>query len=108
MTGNEYQRLAMTTLNPDLSKKDILINGVMGLCGESGEAIDIVKKHLHQGHPLDREKLIKELGDIAWYLAETAYALDISLDKVLENNIDKLKARYPDGFDTKKSIHREV
>ena len=108
MTGNEYQRLAMTTLNPDLSKKDILINGVMGLCGESGEAIDIVKKHLHQGHPLDREKLIKELGDIAWYLAETAYALDISLDKVLENNIDKLKARYPDGFDTQKSIHREV
>ena len=108
MTGNEYQKLAMTTLNPDLSKKDILINGVMGLCGESGEAIDIVKKHLHQGHPLDREKLIKELGDIAWYLAETAYALDISLDKVLENNIDKLKARYPDGFDTQKSIHREV
>ena len=108
MTGNEYQRLAMTTLNPNLSKKDILINGVMGLCGESGEAIDIVKKHLHQGHPLDREKLIKELGDIAWYLAETAYALDISLDKVLENNIDKLKARYPDGFDTQKSIHREV
>ena len=108
MTGNEYQKLAMTTLNPDLSKKDILINGVMGLCGESGEAIDIVKKHLHQGHPLDREKLMKELGDIAWYLAETAYALNVSLDEVLENNIAKLKARYPDGFDTEKSIHREV
>ena len=43
MTINEYQKLAMTTLNPNLSKKDVLINGVMGLCGEAGEAIDIVK-----------------------------------------------------------------
>ena len=107
MTGNEYQRLAMTTLNPELSKKDVLINGVMGLCGESGEAIDIVKKHLHQGHPLDKEKLLKELGDIAWYLAETAYALDVELDAVFEQNIAKLKARYPEGFDTDKSLHRE-
>lgn len=106
MTGNEYQRLAMTTLNPALSKQDVLINGVMGLCGESGEAIDLVKKHLHQGHELDKENLIKELGDIAWYLAETAYALDVDLDEVLERNIAKLKARYPEGFDTEKSIHR--
>ena len=108
MTGNEYQCLAMATLNPDLTKKDVLINGVMGLCGESGEAIDIVKKHLHQGHELDKEKLLKELGDIAWYLAETAYALDIPLDEVFEGNIAKLKARYPQGFDTEKSVHREV
>jgi NTP pyrophosphatase (non-canonical NTP hydrolase) len=107
MTGNEYQRLAMTTLNPDLSKMDVLINSVMGLCGESGEAIDIIKKHLHQGHPLDKEKLVKELGDIAWYLAEAAYALDVPLDEVLEGNIAKLKARYPAGFETEKSIHRE-
>lgn len=107
MTGNEYQRLAMTTLNPELSKKDVLINGVMGLCGEAGEAIDIVKKHLHQGHELDREKLIKELGDIAWYLAETAYALDVELDAVFEQNINKLKARYPEGFETEKSLNRQ-
>ena len=106
MTGNEYQKLAMTTLNPDLSKQETLINGVMGLCGESGEVIDLVKKHLHQGHPLDREKLIKELGDIAWYLAEVAYVLDTDLDTVLEQNIAKIKARYPDGFDIEKSIHR--
>lgn len=107
MTGNEYQKLALTTLNPALSKKDVLINSVMGLCGESGEAIDIVKKHLHQGHELDKEKLLKELGDIAWYLAEAAYALGTSLDEVLESNIAKLKARYPEGFDTERSIHRE-
>ena len=108
MTVNEYQRLAMTTLNPALDKKDVLINGVMGLCGESGEAIDIVKKWLAQGHELDKEKLAKELGDIAWYLAETATALDLKLEDILEANIEKLKKRYPDGFDTQRSIHREV
>ena len=106
MTPNEYQKLAMTTLNPELSPRDVLINGVMGLCGESGEAIDIVKKHLHQGHPLDREALIKELGDIAWYLAETATALDVSLEEVMARNIEKLRKRYPEGFSSEKSQRR--
>lgn len=106
MTINEYQKLAMTTLNPALSERDVLINGVMGLCGESGEAIDIVKKHLAQGHELDREHLIKELGDIAWYLAEVAYVLGVPLEEVLQRNIDKLKARYPEGFDIEKSVKR--
>ena len=108
MTPNEYQKLAMTTLNPQLGQKDVLINAVMGLCGESGEAIDIVKKHLHQGHELDREKLIKELGDIAWYLAEAATALEIDLETVLERNIEKLKSRYPEGFSAERSIHRNT
>ena len=107
MTVNEYQKMALTTLNPALGKQDVLINGVMGLCGESGEAIDIVKKHLAQGHPLDREGLIKELGDVAWYLAETAYALDVSLEDVFQRNIDKLKARYPEGFDASRSVERK-
>ena len=106
MEVNEYQKLAMTTLNPALDKKDVLINGVMGLCGESGESIDIVKKHLHQGHPLDKAKLAKELGDIAWYLAETAYALDIPLEDILQANIEKLKKRYPEGFDSDRSVNR--
>ena len=106
MTINEYQRLAMKTLNPELSQKDMLINGVMGLCGESGEAIDIVKKHLHQGHELDKKKLAAELGDIAWYLAETAYALDIPLEDIFRGNLDKLKRRYPEGFTAERSINR--
>ena len=106
MTVNEYQVLAMTTLNPALDKKDVLINGVMGLCGESGEAIDIVKKWLAQGHDLDKEKLAKELVDIAWYLAETATALELSLEDIFEANIEKLRRRYPEGFDVQKSIHR--
>ena len=106
MTINEYQQLAMITLNPALDKRDVLINGVMGLCGEAGEAIDIVKKHLAQGHELDREALVKELGDVAWYLAETAYALDVPLEDVLERNIDKLRTRYPGGFEAERSIAR--
>ena len=103
MKVNEYQRLAMTTLNPELNKKDVLINSVMGLCGESGEAIDIVKKWMAQGHELDKEHLAKELGDIAWYLAEAATALDMSLEDIFEANLAKLKKRYPDGFETQKS-----
>ncbi len=107
MKVNEYQRLAMTTLNPQLNKKEILINSVMGLCGESGEAIDIVKKWLAQGHELDKEHLAKELGDIAWYLAEAATALDLSLEEILQANIEKLKKRYPEGFEIQRSTHRE-
>ena len=106
MTINEYQELAMTTLNPELTKKDVLINSVMGLCGESGEAIDIVKKWMAQGHELDKVHLTKELGDIAWYLAEAATALEFPLDDILQANIDKLKKRYPDGFDAQKSLVR--
>ncbi len=106
MTVNEYQIQAMTTLNPTLSKKDVLINSVMGLCGESGEAIDIVKKWLAQGHTLDKERLAKELGDVAWYLAEAATALDIPLEDIFQANLDKLKKRYPEGFDTQRSLIR--
>ena len=81
MTVNDYQRQAMRTLNPALGKKDVLINSVMGLCGEAGEAIDIVKKWLAQGHELDRAHLVRELGDVAWYLAEAATALDVPSSK---------------------------
>ena len=106
MTINEYQKLAMATLNSELSQKDVLINSVMGLCGESGEAIDIVKKWLAQGHELDKKHLAEELGDIAWYLAEAATALDLPLEEILQANIDKLKRRYPKGFETEKSQNR--
>lgn len=103
MTVNEYQNLAMRTLNPELNKRDVLINSVMGLCGESGEAIDIVKKWMAHGHELDREHLAKELGDIAWYLAEAATALDMDLEDIFQANIEKLEKRYPEGFSCERS-----
>lgn len=107
MQVNEYQKAAMATLNPALDKKDVLINSVMGLCGESGEAIDIVKKWLMQGHELDKERLVKELGDVAWYLAEAATALTVPLEAVFQGNLDKLRQRFPNGFDTEASVNRK-
>ena len=107
MTINEYQQRAMASLNPELKGRDVLINSVMGLCGESGEAIHIVKKWLARGHPLDREHLAKELGDVAWYLAEAATALDLDLEDILRANLEKLERRYPDGFSTEKSVGRD-
>ena len=95
MEINDYQKRAMATLNPELAWKDVLLNSVMGLCGESGEAIDIVKKWLSQGHALDRA-----------HLAEAATALEIPLEEILQSNLDKLQKRYPDGFDAQKSIDR--
>ena len=107
MEGKEYQKLAMKTLNPSLTKKDMLVNGVMGLNGESGEVIDIVKKHMFQGHELDKEKITKELGDVMWYVAEVCEALDLSLDEVMEGNIEKLAKRFKDGFTVNESINRK-
>lgn len=107
MQVNEYQKAAMETLNPALNQKEVLINSVMGLCGESGEAIDIVKKWMMQGHELDKEHLVKELGDVAWYLAEAATALDVPLEVIFQGNLDKLRRRFPNGFDTEASLNRK-
>ena len=106
MTLNDYQKLAYRTSNPDLTNRGLIENGVMGLCGEAGECIDIVKKALFQGHNLVREKLIDELGDTLWYAAQLATGLDISLDDVAQHNVDKLMKRYPDDFDSERSVHR--
>ncbi len=107
MTINEYQQLARRTSNNQLSQSDHLINGALGLCGEAGEVADLIKKATMQGHVLDRERVCEELGDVCWYLAETAIALGISLDDIMQCNIAKLRRRYPDGFDPERSVHRE-
>lgn len=128
MTANEYQKLALRTKSEptedlgcvyisaydkrrdpkffDICVYDVL-EGVSGLCGESGECNDLVKKSLFQGHILDTEELARELGDVAWYLAITANAIGYSLETIFWMNIDKLKLRYPEGFDPEMSIHRK-
>ena len=106
MTINEYQKNALRTANKTLNSFHQLENGIMGLNGEAGECIDILKKHLFQGHKLDKEHIAKELGDIAWYLALSAEAIGYDLETIMQMNVDKLRARYPDGFDTEHSIHR--
>ena len=107
MTINEYQTAALRTAQTDkLTASDLLLNSALGLCGESGEVADLVKKHRFQGHDLDIEHIAKELGDISWYLAVGAYAIGYDLETILQMNVDKLKARYPNGFSTDRSLHR--
>ena len=113
MMLNEYQHLAQRTSSNAPGVFDTLAarkidNGILGIAGEGGECADIWKKYLHQGHPLDREKLIKEAGDVLWYIAELAAGLGVTLEEIATRNIEKLSARYPDGhFDAERSIHRE-
>ena len=107
MTPNDYQQAALRTAPSELSPDRLLLNGLMGLNGEAGECIDILKKYLFQGHALDAEHMAKELGDVAWYLAVSAKAIGYDLETIMQMNVDKLKARYPDGFDTEHSLHRQ-
>lgn len=86
----------------------VFSTGLMGLNGEAGECIDILKKHLYQGHAFDSEHMAKELGDVAWYLAISAEAIGYDLETIFQMNIDKLRARYPDGFDADHSLHRRA
>lgn len=109
MTINEYQKECLRT-EPEAAKFNEILrleNGLMGLNGEAGEAIDIFKKFFFQGHDFDREHLAKELGDVAWYLAVSAAALDYSLEDIFKMNVEKLRARYPDGFNPELSKNRE-
>lgn len=108
LKANEYQELALRTLNQELSIREVLNDGALGLNGESGECADIVKKHLFQGHDLDKKHLAKELGDVAWYLAVTAYAIGYKLEDVLAMNVAKLQERYPEGFDEYRSRNRRT
>lgn len=106
MTLNEYQKLAQRTSNT-CTPSDKIENGLLGLFGEGGECADIYKKYMYQGHKFDRKHLAKELGDVLWYVAELASGLDMPLEYIANNNIEKLKNRYPEGFDPEKSIHRK-
>lgn len=113
MTPNEYQNEAMKTAPESLRlgsrvNKDALTNAALGLCGESGEFADIMKKHIYQGHELDSDHLAKELGDILWYVSLGAAGLGLSLETIMRMNVNKLRKRYPEGhFDPEKSQHRE-
>lgn len=106
MELNTYQQLAQRTSGNTRPASAKIENGILGMCGEAGECADIIKKYLHQGHEFDREKLAEEVGDVLWYIAETAAGLGLTLEEIAQHNIDKLKARYPQGFDPERSIHR--
>lgn len=105
MLANEYQKKALRTAS-ESDPVRLLINGALGLSGESGEVADHVKKHMFQGHELMKEHIAKELGDICWYVAISAHAIGYDLDTIMQMNIEKLMKRYPDGFESERSINR--
>lgn len=86
---------------------DPLSLGAMGLAGEAGEVVDLIKKHVHHKAPFDRDKFIKELGDVRWYLELLCHCANVSMEEVEALNIEKLRKRYPDGFSTQASIERK-
>lgn len=107
MTLDEYQSLSGRTANMDCSETIRLCTFGLGVAGEAGEVADLIKKHVGHGHDLDDDKLVKELGDVLWYVAGIATARGISLSEVAERNIDKLRKRYPDGFSEAASKARQ-
>lgn len=127
MNASEYQKLAMRTNDrkatdrlleliddnqivsgDDLIIPDIggLLNGCLGLAGESGETLDMVKKWIFHEKELDLEHFKKELGDVMWYMAMICEAMEMNLNEIMQMNVDKLKARYPEGFDTVRANNR--
>lgn len=130
MTINEYQELAMRTNDgicndrlfvasfdyednlqdqlKDLVNPGELINGALGLTGEAGEVSDMIKKYIFHGHDLDRDDLVKELGDVCWYVALISQAIGVNLEDVMLLNIEKLIKRYPEGFSEEASINRKA
>ena len=106
MTLNDYQTLAQRTSNSVLPSNKIE-NGVLGLCGESGECADLYKKNIFQGLEVDREAMKAKLGDVLWHCAELAAGLGVTLEDVAAGNIAKLQKRYPKGFDVRRSMERE-
>ena len=106
MTGTEYQELAMRTKKENMTREEYLVEGCLGLAGEAGEVCDYVKKHIYQGHELDYNHVAEEISDVLWYTALTAQGIGCDLDSIMEHNINKLKKRYPNGFEAERSINR--
>ena len=130
MNGNEYQSLAMRTNDGKATDRlnrmldnfktaeseepgragDLggILNGCLGLSGEVGEFNDMVKKWIFHEKPMDGEHAKKEMGDILWYAAMICHSFGWDMNEIMQMNIDKLKARYPDGFDVELSAHRKA
>lgn len=95
---DDYQAAATRTINPALDDRQRLLDAAAGLAEEAGEALSHVRKHVMQGRALDRDALARELGDALWCLAVTARCIEIPLSEVAALNLEKLRARHPDGF----------
>ena len=104
----DYRKEMLRTLNNDgnFDQESFVINAALGLTGETGEFADHVKKWLFHGHELDKDKIIKELGDIRYYLELACYSMGVTIEEIETKNSEKLRKRYPNGFSTEASIAR--
>lgn len=102
---NEYQALASRTMRNDKSKKETVLHALHGMASEVGEVHALYQK-VYQGHKLHLDRIVSELGDLLWFIAEWCTANEIDMNDVMAANIEKLKARYPDGFSEERSLHR--
>lgn len=106
MRFDEYQALARRTQNPELGANETLEHALWGLASECGEVCGLFQKHL-QGHPIEAADVRKEVGDVLWMLAELCDVLEMGLGQIAEENIEKLKRRYPQGFEAWRSVGRD-
>jgi len=112
MNFKEYQKGAARTFaeNPDKLHPNQFseLHCAIGICTEAGELLDAYKKHIYYKRELDLVNVKEEIGDIMWYIANFCTVMGIELDELLHANLDKLKLRYPDKFDTDKAINRNL
>lgn len=106
MRANEYQKMALRTMNWDKTPKENEYHAIHGMVGEIGEIHSIYQK-VYQGHEAKEEHLMKEVGDLLWFIAEYCTVKGWALEEIMEMNIEKLKARFPDGFSVEQSLHRK-
>ena len=101
-----FQEEALRSMRSDLPYEAICSNMCMGLAGETGETVDIFKKHIYQGKDLDINDVIEEIGDILWYIANLCNVNKITMKECMESNVEKLRKRYPNGFSIKDALER--
>lgn len=106
MSFEEYQRQAYSTIKPHDSEDMEKVDWALGLAGETGEVVELIKHNIMHKEPIDKAKLAKELGDICWYIAALCEVYGIKMDIVAELNIAKLAHRHNGGYSKEGSADR--
>lgn len=113
MNPREYQELCVRTCVPQeemyltIEQRDIL-HAAMGICTEAGELQDQLKKSFFYGKKLDMVNIEEELGDAMWYIGMCCQRLGLSMEKIMEQNIEKLRVRFPEKFTTELALSRDL
>lgn len=107
LTIEQYSQMSLRTV-PEMNYRSDITNACMGIAGESGELVDMFKKILFHDKPMDKEKVVNEIGDVIFYINWLACTLGITWDEILTTNVVKLQARYPEGFSTEAANNRDL